>query len=213
MININNLGNSENLMGLYSTNEIDVMSIRPLSNLNESLYHSTEKRDEPDETCWRIAHQNEPFDLHELLNDFCNWYERICQKRGYQLTTDISYDLPRFFEGNILMLGFLLWNFADFTQIYLGKGGVNLEIHSESFKRNWHSISFSFTVLGLGIPLAQEKTLFLPNHKSKITTKNRVSNLYHAGIMAGAFDGTIRIQNEVGFGTKYILEICLQSKS
>ena len=213
MPNINKLGMPENLTGLYLTKEIDFMSIRPLSNLNESLYHITEKIDEPGETCWRVAHQNVPFDLHELLDDFCNWYDRASAMRGYQLTTDISSDLPRFFEGNILMLGFLLWDLAGFTQTYLGIGGVKLEIHSELFERNWHSIYFSFTVPGLGIPLAKEKTLFLPNNKSKTTKKNRVSNLYYAGIIAGAFGGRIQIQNEIGFGTKYILEICVQNKS
>ncbi|MFN2354849.1 MAG: hypothetical protein ABR512_10040 [Desulfopila sp.] len=213
MLNINNLGDDSNLMGLYLTKGIDFMSRRPLSNLNESLYHINEEIDEPGETCWRIAHQKEPFDLHELVDDFCNWYDKTSEMRGYQLTTDISSDLPRFFEGNILMLGFLLWDLADFTQTYLGNGEMKLEIHSEPFKRNWHSIYFSFTVPGFGIPLDKEKTLFLPNHKSKTAKKTRVSNLYYAGIIAGAFDGIIRIQNKIDFGTKYILEICLHNKS
>jgi hypothetical protein len=160
-----------------------------------------------------VAYQKEPFDLHEFIDDFCNWYDRTIELRGYQLTTDISSDLPKFFEGNILMLGFLLWDLAGFTQTYIGAGGVKLAIHSEPFKRNWHSIYFSFTVPGLGIPLAKEKTLFLPNHKGKTTKKNRVSNLYYAGMIAGVFDGIIRIQNEIGFGTKYIAEICLQNKT
>jgi hypothetical protein len=204
---------SENPTGAYLTKERGFMSIRPLSNLNKSLDHITEKIDEPDETCWRIAYKNEPFDLHELLDDFCDWYDRKNQTRGFQLMTDISYDLPRFFQGNILMLGFLLWNVAEFTQKYLGIGGVNLEIHSESLKKYWHSVYFSFTVPGLGIPLAKEETLFLPNHKRKKTKRDRVSNLYYAGIIAGALGGIIRIENEVGFGTKYILEIRLKTNS
>lgn len=213
MPNINNLEMSENLNGLCSTKQNDFISTSPLSNFNKSLYHITDKTDEPDETCWRIAHKNEPFDLHELLDDFCDWYDRENQTRGFQFSTDISYDLPRFFEGNILMLGFLLWSIADFTQKYVGIGKVNLEIHSESFKRNWHSVYFSFTVPGLGIPLAKEKTLFLPHHKRKATKNNRISNLYYAGIIAGVFDGNIRIENEIGFSEKIILEICLQTKS
>jgi len=213
LLNIHNLGNADKQMGLYSTKEIDFVSMRPLSSLNDPLYHINEGIYEPNETCWRIAYQKEPFDLHEFIDDFCNWYDRTIELRGYQLTTDISSNLPRFFEGNILMLGFLLWDLAGFTQTYLGAGGVKLEIHSEPFKRNWHSIYFSFTVPGLGIPLAKEKTLFLPNHKGKTSKKNRVSNLYYAGIIAGAFDGIIRIQNEIGFGTTYIAEICLQNKS
>ncbi|MFO7569867.1 MAG: hypothetical protein R6W75_08710 [Smithellaceae bacterium] len=111
------------------------------------------------------------------------------------------------------MLGFLLWDLACFTQTYLGAGGVKLAIHSEPLKGNWHTIFFSFTVPGLGIPLAKEKTLFLPNHKNKTTKKKRVTNLYYAGMIAGVFDGIIRIQNEIGFGTKYIAQICLQNKA
>lgn len=127
--------------------------------------------------------------------------------------TDISYDLPRFFEGNILMVGFLLWNIAEFTQKYIGIGGVNFDIYSEAFKRHWHSVYFSFTVLGLGIPLAMEEKLFQPNHKKKPTKRNRVSNLYYAGIITKALDGIIRIENKVGFGTKYMVQIRLQAKS
>jgi hypothetical protein len=200
-------------MGLYSTKEIDVMSIRPLSVLNEPLYHINDRIYEQGETCWRIAYQKEPFDLHELIDDFCNWYDGAIELKGYHLTTDISSNLPRFFEGNILMLGFLLWDLAGFTQTYIGAGGVKLEIHSEPFKRNWHSIYFYFKVPGLGIPLAKEKTLFLPNQKGKTSKKKQVSNLYYAGIIAGVFDGIIRINNEIGFGTTYIAEICLQNKS
>jgi hypothetical protein len=213
LLNIHNLGNAGKQMGLYSTKEIDLMSTRPLASLNESLYHINDQTYEPGEACWRIAYQKEPFDLHEFIDNFCNWYDRAIELRGYQLTTDISSNIPRFFEGNILMLGFLLWDLAGFTQSYLGAGGVKLKIHSEPFKSNWHSIYFSFTVPGLGIPLAKEKTLFLPNQKGKTSKKKRSSNLYYAGIIAGVFDGIIRIQNEIGFGTTYIAEVCLQNKS
>jgi hypothetical protein len=213
VLNIHNLGNADKQPGLYSAREIDLMPLRPLFSLDEPQYPVNDGIYDEDETRWRIAHKNEPFDLHELIDDFCNWYNRVIELKGYQLTTKISSDLPRFFAGNLLMPGFLLWDLASFTKGYLGAGGVHLEIHSEPFKRNWHSVYFSFMVPGLGIPLAKEKMLFLPNSNGKTSKKNQASsNLYYAGMIAGALDGVIRIQNEIGFGTKYIAKICLQNK-
>jgi hypothetical protein len=174
--------------------------------------NSSKKRlSEPGQTCWRLADNKGPFDLHRFLDQFRHWYDRTIERRGYALTTTVSPDLPRFFQGKLLMLGFLLWDIASHSQVYLGLGDPRLEVDWEPFNDNWCSVYFSLTTPGLGIPLAKEKTLFLPSdNKRKKSSDNRTStNLYYAGLIAGLFGGRVHVQNSIGFGVEYCTEICL----
>jgi hypothetical protein len=193
---------------------IDSLSIDSVSLRNEPLYAPDERMFEPDEICWRIAQSKEPFDLHILIDDFSNWYDRVIDQRGCLLTTQISPDLPRLFEGNLLMLGFLLWDLASCSQVYLGSGGVKLAVHSESVSGSRYSIYFSLMIPGLGIPLEKEKMLFLPSggNFKKTRGNHASSNLYYAGIIAGLLGGMVRVRNNIGFGVEYIAEICLLNR-
>jgi hypothetical protein len=219
LLNIQNLENADKQQAVYMARtinsiSIDSISIDSISIQHGPLYAPDEKIYEQDEVCWRVAQSKEPFDLHVLIDDFSNWYDRAIDQRGCLLTTNISPDLPRFFEGNLLMLGFLLWDLASYSQVYLGSGGVKLAVHSEPFSGNWCSIYFSLKIPGLGIPLEKEKMLFLPSDSNwkKEVGSHASSNLYYAGIIAGLLGGIVRVRNNIGFGVEYIAEIRLLNR-
>ncbi len=185
------------------------MSISPIS----SHYKLHKKVHRRNDSCWRIAGSKEPFDLYQLIDDFGNWYGGVLSDGGHHLTVRASSTLPRFFHGDCLMLGFLLWDIAGYSQTYLGFGDVLLEIDSEPVRDNWYTIYFSLSVPGFGIPLKKKKRLFFPAGKQKRGFANSASsNLYYAGIIAGLLGGAIRVRNSIGFGVEYLTEICLQNK-
>ena len=189
------------------------MSIGPISSQYEPLYAPDERLYESNEACWRIAGNNGPFDLHEFIDDFCNWYDSVIDLKGCHLTSNIHSSLPRFFEGNLLMLGFLLWDVARYSYVYLGSGTVTLEVRSEEIEENRYLIHFSLKVPGLGIPQEKEKMLFLPSGADlkKARRNPTTSNLYYGGIIAGLLGGAVQIRNTIGFGVEYLTEICLRN--
>ncbi len=213
LLSIQNLANCDNRQAMYSAETLDALSRMPESYGNEPRYSSCKRPCEPAQACWRLADSKGPFDLHKFLDEFCHWYDRTIDRTGYCLTTTISPDLPRFFQGKPLMLGFLLWDIASYSQAYLGSAGAGLEVEWEPFSGNWCSIYFVLTVPGLGIPLEKEKALFLPadRKRNKSSGSQASANLYYAGIIAGLFGGTVHVQNSIGFGVEYCTEICLEA--
>jgi hypothetical protein len=213
LLNIDNLKNGHQPRAIYSTGQFEFMSDEPFFDREESPTYGI-RADEPGEVCWRLADSGKPFDLHRLIDDFASWYERVADLRGYRLTIDIGSGLPKYIEGNVLMLGFLLWDLASYSQVFLGSKGVRIEVHSEPFSGDWHAITFSLTVPGLGLPMDKEQTLFqAPGSNGKRTGDGHAaSNLYYAGMIAGLLGGRLRIRNRIGYGTEYIAEICLQGR-
>ena len=164
-------------------------------------------------TCWRLIDRKRAFDLYKLTDDFCSWFARALDLRDCSLSTQICAELPRYFQGNILMLGFLLWDVARYSLAYAGSGEARLEIDSRPLKASRYSICFILTMPGSGIPLEKEKLLFLPVRPSKKRAGGRhaSSNLYYASLIAGLFDGLLRVQNDIGSGTEYSIETCLSA--
>ena len=213
MLSIQNLEKSDNRQAICSAETLDALARMPAPYGNGPRYSCRKKPSEPDQACWRLADSKGPFDLHRFLDEFCHWYDRTLDRKGYSLTTAISPDLPRFFQGKLLMLGFLLWDIASYSQVYLGSGGAGLEVEWEPFSGNWCSIYFTLTVPGLGIPLEKEKALFLPADRNgkKSSGNHAAANLYYAGMIAGLFGGRVHVHNSIGFGVEYCTEICLEA--
>lgn len=216
LLSIQTLENTDKHQTIYSPETLEPLCSIAISapRRHDPRYGSRKRLAESCRPCWRLAEGKGPFDLHKFLDDFCHWYNRTIDHKGYCLTTAISPDLPRFFQGKLLMLGFLLWDIARYSQVSLGSGGVSLEVDWEPFSGNWCSISFSFMVPGLGIPLEQEKMLFLPadSNRKKSSRTHTSSNLHYAGIIAELFGGRVHVHNNIGFGVEYGVEICLLKK-
>ena len=211
LFSIQNVENCDNRQAIYSAETLDAFKSMPESYGNAPRYSARKRLSEPGQACWRLADSKGPFDLHTFLDEFCHWYDRIIDRKGYCLSTTISHDLPRFFQGKQLMLGFLLWDIASYSQVYLGSAGPGLEVDWEPCNSNWCSIYFTLTVPGLGIPLDKEKALFLPTDRNgkKSSGSHASANLYYAGMIAGLFGGRVHVQNSIGFGVEYCAEICL----
>ena len=197
---------------IYTARKVDPLSLGPMSQ-NNLLYTHNESRRKRDDSRWRITSNKEPFDLYQLIDDFGNWFDMVLDNRGHHLSIRASSALPRFFHGDRLMLGFLLWDIASYSQTYLGTGDVLLEVDSELVRDNWYSIYFSLSVPGFGIPQKKVKGLFFPISRQKRRfSGNASSNLYYAGIIAGLLGGAVHVRNNIGFGVEYITEIRLQNR-
>ena len=170
---------------------------------------------QPGDPCWRVADTKKPFDIHKLIDDFCSWYERVVDSSGYHFTSRVASNLPRLFQGNPLMLGFLLWDLGRYSQVFLDGEGVDLEVCSEPFGSfDWYSICFSLTVSGRGIPQDRERMLFLPSGtgRKRSAGDHASTNLYYASIIAGLLGGVVSVRNDSDWGAEYMTEICLQKK-
>lgn len=156
------------------------------------------------------------FDLLALTNNFCSWYKRVLAERNLQLRTKISDAIPRYFFGNPLLTRHLFFATARNSLLYLGAGGVFLEIEPEQLAGRRYAIHFNITSPGNGMPPAKEKDLFQPSpEQSKQTARDnfssRSANLYYAKVIATILGGGIRVENRYGFGTRYQVNVRLLS--
>ena len=213
MLNIQNKRSADDeQQAMYTARKVDPLSLGPMSP-NSLLYAHNENMCKRDDSRWRIAGNKEPFDLYRLIDDFGNWYDMVLDNKGHHLTIRISSALPIFFHGDRLMLGFLLWDIASYSQTCLGTGNVLLEIDSELVRDNWYLIYFSLSVPGFGIPQKKAKKLFFPISRQKRGFANNASsNLYYARIIAGLLGGAIHVRNSIGYGVEYTTVIRLQNR-
>ncbi len=156
-------------------------------------------------------HDYREFDLHQLIQTFSAWYEQKLEEKGVFLSTRISPELPKWCEGDPLLIGDLLYDLATYSFSHLTEGCVVLDVDGEQSEENWCRLYFTITASGLGIPQPAENCLFRAP-----ASRNREgdglsgsSNLYFAKFIASIFDGDVRVQNSYGFGTRYLVEFCL----
>ena len=151
------------------------------------------------------------FDLHQLIQTFCTWYERTLEEKGLFLSARISPELPKLCEGDPLLIGDLLYDLATYSLNHLTEGCVVLDVDGEQFEENWCRFYFTITASGLGIPRTAENSLFRAPASRNVTGDGQYysSNLYYAKFIASIFDGDVSVQNSYGFGTRYLVEFCL----
>ncbi|GAB6191624.1 ATP-binding protein [Desulfocastanea catecholica] len=154
------------------------------------------------------------FDLLALIQNFCSWYKQVLADRNLQLRTKISDAIPRYFFGNPLLTRHLFFATARNSLLYLGAGGVFLEIEPEQLTGRRYAIHFNLTSPGKGMPPAKEKDLFRPSpgqarQTARDSFSSRSANLYYAGVIATILGGDIRVENRLGFGTRYQVNVRL----
>lgn len=153
------------------------------------------------------------FDIIALIDDFRTWYSRTLPNRDQQLTAQISAEIPRCFRGNQFLVKHLFFATGKNSLLYVGAGMALLEVKAEQLGGSCYIISFTLTLSGKGMPLNKEKELF----RSTVIDPEgddfslRCTNLYYARMIARRFGGDIRILNDVGFGTRYRIEIHLSN--
>ncbi len=153
------------------------------------------------------------FDMITLIENFCTWYEQALAARELQLTTKISSQIPRYCLGNRRFVKHIFSETGKNSLLYLGAGRVLLEVEAVQLAGRRHAIYLTITFSGNGIPLIKEKTLFQPSssQSGENSFRLRSANLYYARMIARILGGDIRIANELGFGTRYQVEIRLLS--
>jgi len=164
--------------------------------------------------CPKIVSGEPVFDIITLINNFRDWYARAlaCKER---LTWQISSEIPRYFHGNIVLLRHLLYQTGKNSLLYIGEGKTHLEIEAEQLAGRRHTIFFTITLTGTGMPCHRQRQLFQSDRAQNDWQEldRRCSDLYYARMIARRFGGDIRILNDTGYGTRYRVEIHLTQRA
>jgi K+-sensing histidine kinase KdpD len=158
------------------------------------------------------SHNNyQAFDIQQLIGTFCKWYQQTLEQKGLFLSTRINRELPKMCEGDPLLIGDLLYDLATYSLDYLTEGCVVLDVDGEDFEEDWYRFYFIITASGPGIPRKHVNNLFQAPSSNGLRhdERNYSSNLYFAKFIAMIFDGDVCVQNNYGFGTRYLIEFCL----
>lgn len=156
------------------------------------------------------------FDFPALITAFCDWYKKVLAERNLQLRTKISDTMPRYFFGNPLFIKHLFFATARNSLLYLGSKEVFLEIKPEQLVGHRYAIHVNITSPGKGMPPAREKELFQPSMRPKRQATlddflSRSANLYYASMVATILGGGLRVENRIGSGTRYQVNVRLLS--
>lgn len=120
----------------------------------------------------KIVFENEPFDLHELLNSLVNVMQYKAQEKDLYLEVIIDPDVPRIIKGDKLRLNQVLYNLVGNSIKFTDLGYVKI------FVSKLHdivdSVQLKFEVEDTGIGIPEDKIEAIFETFTRIQQKDRV---------------------------------------
>lgn len=146
--------------------------------------------------------------LHHLLNDLYKMFILSAQKKGLQLTIDLSQDLPEwiYIDANKVrqILINLLGNAFKFTQL----GSIKIRASLVEQIYDYHSIRIEIEDTGCGIEKEMLETIFVAFEQAHAGTQTTGAGLGLAVSQEFALlmNGNISLKSELNRGSTFIFE-------
>ncbi len=121
----------------------------------------------------RIAFENEPFNVKELVKNITMNLGITAKKREITLDTHIADNVPEYIAGDSVRLSQILWNLAGNAVKFTEKGGVDIYISAKNSENE--KVDVEFTVKDSGIGITEEKLpyIFQPFVQADIHTTRK----------------------------------------
>ncbi len=163
--------------------------------------------------CYAGEKSIQTFDLAPVVNDFCKWYSRSLADKNLRMITKISPSLPRYVQGNQILLQKMLMDPAKNSLLYAGNGAVAVEIDAKQHTRRRYSLRITLTLSRDTISSIRQEALLQAGAglSPRDGFRLRSANLYYARMIAERFGGDIRIDSSSEFGLRYLIEVNLFS--
>ncbi len=154
-------------------------------------------------------------DMLQIMNNFCLSYKQDLSDRNTPLSTRIDTDIPQFFYGDPLQIMHLLHDLSQYCLLHDNTGGsVYLDFKARQTSENFYFFFLTVTLSGVSIPRTKVRDLFSPpkTNKNKSDSEAIANSLYLAQKISELHGGGISIQNSLGFGTRFLVKLCLPCK-
>lgn len=112
----------------------------------------------------------DPFDLHELVNNLKFSYRTQARDKGIKFWADIYEYVPRIVAGDEARLNQVLNNLLSNAIKFTKQGSVSLEVHYEVQRNEQHVLLFEVCDTGIGMSEAQQQYIFDPFRQANSKT-------------------------------------------
>ncbi|GLS90583.1 hypothetical protein GCM10007916_16500 [Psychromonas marina] len=121
----------------------------------------------------KLELDNQPFSMAELLDNFSTVVGLKTQQKGVDLLFNIKYDVPLFFNADLLRLNQVLINLGSNAIKFTDHGEIILNISIAETEGDRIKLLFSVKDSGIGIKPDQLKTLFLAFSQADASTTRK----------------------------------------
>ena len=162
----------------------------------------------------KIVFENDPFDLHELLNNLVNVMQYKAQEKDLYLEVLVSPDVPRIISGDKLRLNQVLYNLVGNSIKFTDRGYVKV------FVKKLHDImdnvQLQFVVEDTGIGIPEDKIEAIFETFTRIRQKDRVFEGTGLGLsicknLVELQGGKIGATSTVGKGSVFFFDLILET--
>ncbi|MBX2896545.1 MAG: PAS domain S-box protein [Cyclobacteriaceae bacterium] len=162
----------------------------------------------------KIILETIPFDLHEVARNVINILTLKANEKQIELSVSLDSKLPRYFAGDSVRLTQVLNNLVNNAIKFTEVGSVNVEIKSVQIGSHTHTIQFSITDTGIGIPSNKLNTIF-----ESFTQANSDTTRKYGGTGLGLaitknlvelMGGQLQVKSKMGEGSTFSFEVVMQ---
>ncbi|MCP4293292.1 MAG: response regulator [bacterium] len=158
--------------------------------------------------------ENETFDLKQTLTDVMILMETAAGEKGLSLEFDYPDDLRRHFKGDAVRVRQIAFNLMGNAIKFTKRGYVKMSCSMEE-KEAGTMVTMSVKDTGIGIPETHQAAIF--GHFEQVDTST-TRQYDGAGLglaisrqLARMMDGDILVKSKEGQGSKFSVQMCLES--
>lgn len=151
------------------------------------------------------------FDVRQILNDVASFARPMAEEKNNDLICEIKPNVPKTLKGDIHRLQQIIINILSNAIKFTENGTIKLEAFPILMNGSETHLKLVITDSGIGMNSEQLKRIFQEFEQAAVsTTRNYGGTGLGLAItkrLINLFKGTIKVESEVGHGTKVIIDL------
>lgn len=157
----------------------------------------------------RLDINAKPFRVWDFLDDILLQIEHLFDEKDVHFNVSISDEIPNYFITDEVRLKQVVLNLINNSVKFTNEGEVNFLMNGKYIDEQTFNLHIEVSDTGIGIPESEIENIFEPFQQIS------PDRIYNKGVGLGlpickkiieAMDGKVRINSEVGKGTKFFLD-------
>jgi two-component system sensor histidine kinase/response regulator len=153
------------------------------------------------------------FDLIDCVEDALKMFALRADEKGLELLCDLPPTLPEMVRGDSARLRQIIVNLVSNAIKFTDNGEVMLKAELESREQDEHTIRFTVSDTGIGIPQEKQKSIFSAFTQADSSTTRKYGGtglgLTISARLASMMGGRIWLKSEIGRGSRFYFTVRL----
>jgi CheY-like chemotaxis protein len=158
--------------------------------------------------------ENFHFDLRQVIEEVTEMLQPKAEANGIELIVQYAPNMPRYFSGDAGRIRQVVTNLAANGVKFTKKGHVLVSVSCDDAGLNYATMRITVADTGIGIPAEKIGLLFDKFTQADTSTTRRYGGtglgLAISRQLMGLMNGTIRVESEMGKGSRFICTLPLE---